>query len=50
MLYEVITMMTGKGMPPEVRALLERIGIGGVEDEARRLAPEAVEAETDVSC
>jgi anaerobic magnesium-protoporphyrin IX monomethyl ester cyclase len=35
-------MMRGKGMPPEVRAMLKKIGIVGVEDEARKLCPYAV--------
>jgi anaerobic magnesium-protoporphyrin IX monomethyl ester cyclase len=40
-------MASGKGMPPEIRALLKRIGIVGVEDEARKLCPYAVELDTD---
>jgi hypothetical protein len=36
-------MASGKGMPPEIRALLKKIGIVGVEDEARKLRPYAVE-------
>ena len=32
-------MMAGKGMPPEIRALLKRIGIVGVEEEAEKLCP-----------
>jgi hypothetical protein len=40
-------MASGKGMPPEIRALLKRIGIVGVEEEARRLCPYAVEFEGD---
>jgi anaerobic magnesium-protoporphyrin IX monomethyl ester cyclase len=32
-------MAAGKGMPPEIRALLKRIGIVGVEEEAERLYP-----------
>ena len=32
-------MMAGKGMPPEIRALLKRIGIVGVEEEAKKLCP-----------
>jgi len=34
-------MASGKGMPPEIRALLKKIGIVGVEEEARRLCPHA---------
>jgi hypothetical protein len=40
-------MAAGKGMPPEIRALLKRIGIVGVEEEARRLSPYAVELEAE---
>lgn len=36
-------MMSGKGMPPEVRDLLKRIGVVGVEDEAMKLCPYAPE-------
>jgi anaerobic magnesium-protoporphyrin IX monomethyl ester cyclase len=36
-------MASGKGMPPEIRALLKKIGIVGVEEEARKLCPYAVE-------
>jgi len=32
-------MASGKGMPPEIRALLRKIGIVGVEGEAERLYP-----------
>jgi hypothetical protein len=32
-------MMSGKGMPPEVRALLKKIGLVGVEEEALKLCP-----------
>jgi anaerobic magnesium-protoporphyrin IX monomethyl ester cyclase len=35
-------MMAGKGMPPEIRALLNRIGIVGVEEEASKLCPYVV--------
>jgi anaerobic magnesium-protoporphyrin IX monomethyl ester cyclase len=40
-------MMTGKGMPPEIRALLKRIGIVGVEEEAKKLCPYSVELEAE---
>jgi anaerobic magnesium-protoporphyrin IX monomethyl ester cyclase len=40
-------MASGKGMPPEIRALLKKIGIVGVEDEARKLCPYAVELDGD---
>jgi anaerobic magnesium-protoporphyrin IX monomethyl ester cyclase len=40
-------MASGKGMPPEIRALLKRIGIVGVEEEARKLCPYSVERETE---
>jgi anaerobic magnesium-protoporphyrin IX monomethyl ester cyclase len=40
-------MASGKGMPPEVRALLKKIGIVGVEDEAKKLCPYAVELDDD---
>jgi anaerobic magnesium-protoporphyrin IX monomethyl ester cyclase len=40
-------MASGKGMPPEIRALLKKIGIVGVEEEAKRLCPYAVQADTD---
>jgi hypothetical protein len=40
-------MMTGKGMPPEIRALLKRIGIVGVEEEAKKLCPYSVELEVE---
>jgi anaerobic magnesium-protoporphyrin IX monomethyl ester cyclase len=40
-------MASGKGMPPEIRALLKKIGIVGVEEEARKLCPYAVELEAD---
>jgi hypothetical protein len=36
-------MASGKGMPPEIRALLKKIGIVGVEEEAEKLYPDAVE-------
>jgi len=36
-------MASGKGMPPEIRALLTKIGIVGVEEEAKKLCPYAVE-------
>jgi len=32
-------MAAGKGMPPEIRSLLKRIGMVGVEDETERLRP-----------
>jgi anaerobic magnesium-protoporphyrin IX monomethyl ester cyclase len=32
-------MAAGKGMPPEVRALLKKIGVVGVEEEAKKLCP-----------
>jgi anaerobic magnesium-protoporphyrin IX monomethyl ester cyclase len=38
-------MARGKGMPPEIRALLKKIGIVGVEEEARKLCPYAVPVE-----
>jgi anaerobic magnesium-protoporphyrin IX monomethyl ester cyclase len=41
-------MTSGKGMPPEIRALLKKIGIVGVEEEAKRLCPYAVELEERV--
>ncbi len=34
-------MARGKGMPPEIRALLKKIGIVGVEEEAKKLYPDA---------
>ena len=40
-------MASGKGMPPEIRALLKRIGIVGVEEEAKKLCPYAVEFEAE---
>jgi anaerobic magnesium-protoporphyrin IX monomethyl ester cyclase len=40
-------MMSGKGMPPEIRALLKRIGIVGVEEEARKLCPYAVDLDAE---
>jgi hypothetical protein len=40
-------MAAGKGMPPEIRALLKRIGIVGVEEEAKKLCPYAVELGAD---
>ncbi|MDH3519673.1 MAG: cobalamin-dependent protein [Myxococcales bacterium] len=40
-------MASGKGMPPEIRALLKKIGIVGVEEEARKLCPYAVELAAD---
>jgi anaerobic magnesium-protoporphyrin IX monomethyl ester cyclase len=40
-------MAKGKGMPPEIRALLKKIGIVGVEDEARKLCPYAAELDDD---
>jgi anaerobic magnesium-protoporphyrin IX monomethyl ester cyclase len=40
-------MASGKGMPPEIRALLKKIGIVGVEEEAKRLCPYAVRADAD---
>jgi anaerobic magnesium-protoporphyrin IX monomethyl ester cyclase len=40
-------MAKGKGMPPEIRALLKKIGIVGVEDEARKLCPYAAELDED---
>jgi anaerobic magnesium-protoporphyrin IX monomethyl ester cyclase len=40
-------MASGKGMPPEIRALLKKIGIVGVEDEAQKLGPYAVESKDD---
>jgi anaerobic magnesium-protoporphyrin IX monomethyl ester cyclase len=40
-------MAQGKGMPPEIRSLLKRIGIVGVEEEARKLCPYAVEVDED---
>jgi anaerobic magnesium-protoporphyrin IX monomethyl ester cyclase len=40
-------MMKGKGMPPEIRALLKRIGIVGVEEEAKRLCPYSVGREAE---
>lgn len=40
-------MASGKGMPPEIRALLKKIGVVGVEEEARRLCPFAAEIEDD---
>jgi anaerobic magnesium-protoporphyrin IX monomethyl ester cyclase len=40
-------MSAGKGMPPEIRALLKKIGIVGVEEEARRLCPYAVELDAE---
>jgi hypothetical protein len=40
-------MASGKGMPPEIRALLRKIGIVGVEEEAKRLYPYAVEPDGD---
>jgi anaerobic magnesium-protoporphyrin IX monomethyl ester cyclase len=38
-------MASGKGMPPEIRALLKKIGIVGVEEEAKRLCPYVVAGE-----
>jgi hypothetical protein len=40
-------MASGKGMPPEIRALLKKIGIVGVEEEAKKLYPDAVELDGD---
>jgi hypothetical protein len=40
-------MAAGKGMPPEIRTLLKKIGIVGVEEEAQKLYPEAVELDAD---
>ena len=40
-------MAKGKGMPPEIRALLKRIGVVGVEEEARKLCPYSVELEVE---
>jgi hypothetical protein len=40
-------MASGKGMPPEIRALLKKIGIVGVEEEARKLYPYAGELDGD---
>ncbi len=34
-------MAAGKGMPPEIRELLKKIGIVGVEEEAEKLYPQA---------
>jgi anaerobic magnesium-protoporphyrin IX monomethyl ester cyclase len=36
-------MAAGKGMPPEVRALLKKIGVVGVEEEAKNLCPYVVD-------
>jgi anaerobic magnesium-protoporphyrin IX monomethyl ester cyclase len=40
-------MASGKGMPPEIRALLKKIGIVGVEEEAEKLYPYAAELDGD---
>jgi anaerobic magnesium-protoporphyrin IX monomethyl ester cyclase len=40
-------MASGKGMPPEIRELLKKIGIVGVEEEAKRLYPYSDELDTD---
>jgi anaerobic magnesium-protoporphyrin IX monomethyl ester cyclase len=40
-------MAKGKGMPPEIRSLLKKIGVVGVEDEARKLCPYAAELDDD---
>jgi anaerobic magnesium-protoporphyrin IX monomethyl ester cyclase len=40
-------MASGKGMPPEIRALLKRIGVVGVEEEARKLCPYSVELDDE---
>ena len=40
-------MMSGKGMPPEIRALLKKIGIVGVEEEAAKLCPYVVSIDSD---
>jgi len=42
-------MASGKGMPPEVRALLKRIGVVGVEEEARKLCPYSAGMEDEES-
>jgi anaerobic magnesium-protoporphyrin IX monomethyl ester cyclase len=36
-------MAAGKGMPPEIRALLKRIGLVGLEEDAMKLCPYSVE-------
>jgi anaerobic magnesium-protoporphyrin IX monomethyl ester cyclase len=40
-------MMSGKGMPPEIRALLKKIGVVGVEEEALKLCPYVVQLDSD---
>jgi hypothetical protein len=40
-------MMSGKGMPPEIRALLKKIGVVGVEEEAMKLCPYVVQLDSD---
>ncbi len=40
-------MASGKGMPLEIRALLKKIGIVGVEEEAKKLCPYALELDPD---
>jgi len=40
-------MASGKGMPLEIRALLKKIGIVGVEDEAKKLFASEIETQAD---
>jgi anaerobic magnesium-protoporphyrin IX monomethyl ester cyclase len=40
-------MASGKGMPPEIRTLLQKIGIVGVEEEAKKLCPYSLELNGD---
>jgi hypothetical protein len=40
-------MASGKGMPPEIRALLKKIGVVGVEEEALKLCPYSVKLDGD---
>ena len=42
-------MVAGKGMPPEIRELLKKIGIVGVEEEAEKLYPQATNS-VSTSC